>query len=83
MNLMSDKVIAIGLCSSYVLIKSEHKRLKELQKDISTHVLQTKSKLCYYISPTYSPASKFNGKPKLHHFAVHIGTAFPCSGYRP
>lgn len=38
MNLISDKEITIRLCSSHVLIKIEHKGLKELQTDISTEV---------------------------------------------
>lgn len=67
----------------HMFFKNEHKRLKELQTDISTKVLQTKNKLYHYIKPTYSSASRFNGKPKLHHFAVHIGTAFPCRGSPP
>lgn len=39
MNLISDEEITIRLCSSHVLIKNEHKDLKELQTDISTDVL--------------------------------------------
>ena len=83
MNLISDKEITIRLCSSHVLIKNEHKGLKELQADISTEVLWTNNKLYHYLKTTYSPASRFNGQPKLHQVAIHVGTAVPCRGSPP
>ena len=83
MNLISDKEITIRLCSSHVLIKIEHKGLKELQTDISTEVSWTNNKLYHYLKPTYSPASRFNGQPKLYQVAINIETAVPCRGSPP
>lgn len=83
MKLISDKEITIRLCSSHVLIKIEHKGLKELQTDISTEVSWTNNKLYHYLKPTYSPASRFNGQPKLYQVAIHIETAVPCRGSPP
>ena len=62
-----------------ITTKIEAKTLKQLKVLKDNEIID--NKLCYYLKPTYTPAPRFYGQPKIHKPGVHMRTIVSYCGF--